>query len=162
MLVGCSVDFHIGSYDDEVYYDGSDLNIGVIGEIPDEDFDNVMFYSTDPESLKVEEFDAYFITAPYFDELSQSEWTPVFSSIHVPVFFMNVDSIDLVFQHEDLSYEQAEAYPATEHTTGFVHKDDGMLGWGYGEPSNSTNINDTPDWIYHSIFNDIEEFHHDY
>ncbi|SDN63309.1 hypothetical protein SAMN04488053_102288 [Alkalicoccus daliensis] len=137
-------------------YDGQPLNIGVIGEKPSKTFDNITFHTAEPESLKQEEFDTYFITEEYFADLSEEDWKPVFLNINTPVFFMNIDVQAFIYRVEEMHYEEASP-KATEHSQGFVRIEDNIRSWGYGDPMESTDVNETPDWIFNSIFRDVEE-----
>lgn len=137
-------------------YDGQPLSIGVIGEKPNKTYDNITFHTAEPDSLKQEEFDSYFITDDYFTELSKEDWEPVFMNINTPVFFMNLEVQAFIYRMEEMNYEETSP-KATEHTNGFVRTEDHIRSWGYGNPTESTDVNETPDWIFHSIFRDIEE-----
>ncbi len=136
-------------------YDGVPLNIGVIGEKPKRTFNNITIHSAEPDSLKQpEEYDAYFITDQYFGELSQADWKSVLMNIKTPVFFINLDVQAFIYRVEEMNYGDM-APPATEHSNGFVRTGDTFNMWGYAE---STDVNETSDWIFNSIFRDIEEY----
>nr|WP_106779231.1 hypothetical protein [Lysinibacillus timonensis] len=149
-LIGCSV-----GNDDT--YNGQSLHIGVIGESPNVNFNNITFHHTIPDLLYKEEYDAYFITEAYFEELSTDEWTSVFDKLHTPVFFINLDVQAFIYRIDGMDYDKTSP-KATEHTKGFVRVGDEFRGWAYGDPSGTTKQSDTPKWIYNAIFRDIEEF----
>jgi len=143
----------------EPEYDKRFLNIGVIGDVPNKSFTNVSFEKVEPTALKdtSAKYVAFFITDYYFDELSKEEWKPIFSKIPTPVFFINLDVEAFIYRVDGMTYENAPE--AKMHTKGFVSNADGSIqGWGYGNPSTSTNVNDTPESIFHLIFRDIEQF----
>ena len=135
------------------------LDIGIIGKMPKDSFENVTFHQTDPESLKKGEYDAYFVTDEYFQELSEDRWVAVFLELHKPVFFLNANLEPFIFRVKHMEYD--DGYPkATMNTEGFVKlKDkDSFKKWGYGEPSESTDIDDVPKWIFNEIFKDINDY----
>ncbi|RXJ04266.1 hypothetical protein DS745_02460 [Anaerobacillus alkaliphilus] len=141
-------------------YSGRTLDIGIIGELPNQSFDRVTFHKIKPASLELEEFDAYFITRDYFSEVSQEKWAPVFSSIGVPVFFIDSDIQDFVYRKENYSYADLERFPSFEHTTGFLVKEDNILKTGYGTRTEADTFEtETPAWIYDLIFKHIEEYY---
>lgn len=140
----------------KVEYNGRPLSIGVIGEKPSKAFDNITFHSAEPVSLEKEEYDAYFITEHYFEELSQGHWKPVFKNINTPVFFINNNVESFIYRVDGMYYQNSPQ--ATMHTNGFVRNGDEYQIWGYGTPSGNTDVNDTPEWIFNSIFIDIEKY----
>ena len=159
---GCSTNIIISNESDErkKKYDGQLLNIGVLGEKPNHNFDNIAFHMTTSDSLKQweqEKYDAYFVTEPYFKELSRNEWKSVFKNIRIPVFFINLNTEAFIYRAEDMHYNEYSP-KALSHTQGFVRTNNGYKHWEYGRPMESTNVNDTPEWVFHSIFKDIEEY----
>ncbi|MBU8907473.1 hypothetical protein [Desertibacillus haloalkaliphilus] len=156
-ISGCSINENTNESDErKAPYDGQLLNIGVIGEKPSKSFGNITFHSAEPDSLKQEEYDAYFITEQYFEDLSHEGWKSVFMSINTPVFFLNIDVQPFIYRTEGMKYEETSP-KATEHTSGFVITEDMIKMWGYGNPMDLTDVNRTPEWIFNSIFRDIEE-----
>lgn len=160
LLMGCTSEGGSGIVENVDSYKGQPLNIGVIGEKPKESFDKITFHNTNPDSLNNEEYDTYFITEEYFEELSTDEWTSVFEKIHTPVFFINLDVQAFIYRVNGMNYDETSP-KATENTQGFVRVGDEIKGWAYGDPSGTTSPNETPKWIYNAIFRDIEEFLHE-
>lgn len=163
ILVSCSNDKNeVDIQVDHEKYNGENLNIGVIGENIEKEFNKVEFKKTTVDSLKKnEEFDAFFITNELFEELSENRWTEVLGKIKTPIFFLNSNKESFIFRTMDMTYN-GNSPQNTSNTGGFVFSDmDGMqrfYTWGYGDPSESTDPNDVDDWIYHEIFKDIEDY----
>ncbi|UFT98337.1 hypothetical protein KO561_14150 [Radiobacillus kanasensis] len=143
----------------EEIYSGPALRIGVIGEKPKKNFPNVTFTSVESNSLKDPSYDAYFITNQYFEELSTDDWVPVFSTIQTPVFFVNLNAKSFIYKVEGMTYDPTNPQPeSNSHTEGFVHTGDQSKRFGYGDPTSSTNVEDTPDLIFYKIFKDIGQY----
>ncbi|WP_077588999.1 hypothetical protein [Planococcus lenghuensis] len=144
-------------------YDGSRLHIGVIGDMPAWSFSDVGFRSVTSDELRdnPKQYDAFFISAGYFDELSRNEWTEVFRNVETPVFFLNLDSAPEVFFTDGTDYGEAIS-EAVGNTVGFVtaggESGDIEQSWAYGNPTPSTDPNDVPEPVYHAIFHDIEDY----
>lgn len=140
-------------------YSGKPLRIAVVGEIPEVVFDHVTLNQVEAEALKdnPHEYDAFFITDEHFEELAADEWTDTFESMPVPVFFIGLDVQAFIFHENDMDYN-THRYEANSHTQGFVGEKAGGKSWGYGDPIESTDPDDTPKEIFALIFEDIEEF----
>ncbi|RSL30375.1 hypothetical protein D7Z54_26410 [Salibacterium salarium] len=159
LISGCSSDEKVDINDEtNATYDGTALTIGVIGEKLSKNVDNITFDSVEPSALKEEEdYDAYFITEPYFEELSRDSWVSVFSNSPIPVFFINLDVQAFIYRVEGMGYDDTSP-KATEHTKGFVRTGDTIKSWGYGDPSKATKVDTTPEWIFNEMYRDIENY----
>jgi len=89
IIAGCSIAFTSEGEGESLEIEEK-LDIGVVGDIPDYKNEKVDFTSVNPESLKEEEYNAYFVSDAYFEELASGDWYEVFTSISVPVFFINL------------------------------------------------------------------------
>lgn len=143
-------------------YEGRELTIGAIGELPDFSFDHVVFREAKPADLRENsgEYNAFFITEEYFKELSTDEWTAVFQSISTPVFFLNNNYNAVVFQSDGIDYREG-AWESTKNTEGFVGEAFGetdIMSWGYGSPTPSEAPADVPAHYFHLMFKDIEKY----
>jgi len=165
LLVACNDDKNVNQdqrNNTESEHSISELDIGVIGKTPENTFEKVTFSQVDPESLKKAEYDAYFVTDKYFQELSQDKWVSVFSDLYKPVFFLNSNIEPFIFRVEHMQYD--DGYPkATMNTGGFVKlKDqDGYKKWGYGDPDESTDVDHVSEWIFKEMFQDITDYLND-
>lgn len=140
-------------------YSGNPLSIGVIGEVPAFSSDRITFKSLEPNALKskTKEFDAVFVTDRYFEELSTDEWTSTFEDLQIPAFFLGLDVQAFIFYEDGMEYNSL-AYEANSHTQGIANSDAGRKSWEYGDPMASTDPKDTPEEIFHLIFEDIEKY----
>ncbi len=140
-------------------YTGKPLRIAIIGEMPKVTSDRVTFKQVETAALQnnPQEYDAFFVTEEYFEELSSDLWTNTFENIPVPIFFIGLDVQAFVYYKEDMDYN-ADRYEATSHTQGFVREKTSRKSWGYGDPLKSTDPADTPKEIFALIFKGIEEF----
>ncbi|WP_280771690.1 hypothetical protein [Salipaludibacillus daqingensis] len=158
IMAGCSISFTSEDKREGINLEIEEgLSIGVVGDIPDYENDKVDFTSVNPESLKEEEYDAYFVTDAYFEELASGEWYDVFTSISVPVFFINTNKELIIFLHEDFNY--GTGFEATSHSTGLANDNEKRHRWGFGAPDQSTDVNDTPDIIFELILKTIVEYY---
>lgn len=141
-------------------YNGKKLNIGVIGSL-NREFKNVTLHKEIPVSLRDKRtpYDAFFITEEFFNELSKDKWSPVFAASNTPVFFIASEYDPFLFKMDGMDYS-AFSPSATEAVSGFAldpdADDQAMQGWGYGKPGQSKEK--LPDWIFYSMFRDIESY----
>lgn len=140
-------------------YSGKPLRIGIIGEKPIYAFDQISFHEVEPDSLKQNsaDYDAFFITDRYFEALSTDEWTETFTNIRTPVFFIGLD-VQAFIYHTDNSDYGSGTHKANSHTQGFVGEGTGGTTWGYGDPTGSTDPEETPEKLFSLIFHDIEAY----
>lgn len=145
-------------------YDGADLEIAIIGELPSSKFQNITFDAVNPESLvnNPKHYDAYFVTERYFEELATDEWTRTFKNMQVPVFFLGLDVQAFIFFEDNMDYND-QASPATSQVQGFVQVTDNgeetMKTWDIGDSASSTELADIADKTYIILFNEIEKFY---
>ncbi|GEL07115.1 hypothetical protein [Salisediminibacterium halotolerans] len=158
-VAGCSND----NNESNASYDGEHLDIGLFGDTPgDVSNEKVTFHSTDDlENLFQQDYEAFFVTDQYFEEFSTEEWAPFIEELDVPVFFLNLDEPTFIFTEENYEYGDHD-FESSTHAEGIVVGDDGetALSWGYGDGArlDTTNPRDIPNWVFDSIYKDIEEY----
>jgi hypothetical protein len=144
-------------------YNGSDLNIGVVGELPELEVDNVHFtriyfneLENDVDAIS-EKFDSIFIMEDSLSEASQSQYAKVYSSLTIPTFFIKSKKSFIPFIVEDLVYEEVEFVKDLTYATGYLKiSENEQKSWGFGlynDVENEKNIKD----VYNRIFKTINE-----
>lgn len=84
LLTGCSAQPELEPYE------GRDLSIAVVGEAPDVEeqqveFDEISFDEFEETTLW--KYDAVFIMEEHLAEAAESEYTSVYTGVHIPFFF---------------------------------------------------------------------------
>ncbi|QKS69905.1 hypothetical protein FLK61_24295 [Paenalkalicoccus suaedae] len=132
------------------------LTIGVVGEIPEYDNTIIDFVQVDPDALRDQQYDGYFVTDDYFEELASAEWQPVITSLTVPTFFINSNSPIQAFTDASVAY--STNFEPTGHSIGLVFGEKEELEWSIGEPAASSDVNDTPPIVLDLILERIVEY----
>ncbi|MUK87852.1 hypothetical protein GMD78_05495 [Ornithinibacillus sp. L9] len=157
-LIGCNAE---NEYETPVY-EGSDLDIGVIGEKPDVREENVHFQSITFDELESNvkdisvELDAVFIMKEYLEQAGENKYAKVYSESNIPFFFIESKKAYVPFINDDITYEEFPDVDDQMYATGIISKgEDEFQGWGFGlynDTENETNIRST----YSNIFEKIE------
>ncbi|WP_236035269.1 amino acid oxidase [Alkalihalobacterium elongatum] len=153
-LVACS--------NNEVKYDGTLLNIAVVGGIPEIENEKILFEIISLEKLSGDisdvsaSFDAIMITPTKFEVASDDQFAEVYKSLEIPTIFFNAEKSHYPFVTEGLTYD---TYPFDSlnngsHTTIYLNdvkenKDD---AWFYYLESEKD-----LDILYTDVFKQIEK-----
>ncbi|ACD22483.1 MULTISPECIES: hypothetical protein [unclassified Clostridium] len=142
-------------------YTGENLNVGVIGEIPEIREDNVIFNKITFKDLEekntLSKYDAIFITKDNLIEASEGKYSSIYKEGIVPFFFIESTKGDIPFIYEELSYEEVpqQGNPPF-YAVGIYIKDSKLSSIEYGlynDIKNKKNIED----VYSRIFKTISE-----
>ncbi|MBN1068611.1 transcription elongation factor GreAB [Clostridium botulinum] len=141
-------------------YTGENLNVGVIGEIPEVREDNVAFNKItfkDLEENILSKYDAIFITKDNLIEASEGKYSSIYKEGIVPFFFIEATKGDIPFIYEELSYEEVPQQGNPPFYAVGIYKKDSKLSsieYGlYNDTENKKNIED----VYSRIFTTISE-----
>lgn len=142
-------------------YSGENLNIGVIGEIPNVRegiirFENIEFNDLEKDNV-LSKYDAVFITEDNLLEASKKEYAHVYNECVVPFFFIESTKGSVPFINEDLSYEDV---PQSSNPPAYVagvlkdNKELSFVEYGlYNDTENAKSIED----VYSRIFTTISQ-----
>lgn len=123
-------------------YDGRELNIGILGELPKIREDQINFTKVQLLDLEKSDlsaiYDAIFIVQDSMPEGTQTKYINYCKNSKIPFFFIGM---------ERLGNDQTYA-------TGFIYKDNKSISWTYGFPENVVNDKNIKD-VYTKIFQDI-------
>lgn len=158
-LAGCGSD--ISTEVKASSYDGTYLNIGVIGEQPDLHENNVKFSTLSFEELEdtnrvSSKFDAVFITKDKLKQADEEKYVKVYQKLDVPTFFLETTKGFLPFVVEDLTYANANELEHS-YASGYLQgKKDHYRYWEYGLNNDQKNNQIIKD-VYSQIFKTIAE-----
>lgn len=151
-LTGCSVP----NVDKTEKYEGEDLRIGIVGNIPEIRESQVEFEKIDFNFLKADDldskYDAIFITKENLSEASNSEYVPIYKKSEIPFYFIDSDKSHVNFIMEDLSYEDEPDSEDGMYITGLFYIKDKY--WRYGL-HNDTKSEINIKGVYSRVFEDI-------
>lgn len=117
-------------------YNGSELDIGVVGEVPDNMLEvgnhNLMITSMSTmEEVRDNHqlFDAVMITPGAFNEASEDEYVNVFQQSEVPIIFYDSEKRHFPFVTEGMTYETAtwDSLDNGSHTTMYLNDAEGNM-----------------------------------
>ncbi|TKD70783.1 hypothetical protein [Pseudalkalibacillus hwajinpoensis] len=158
-LLGCSTETTDST--DYIEYDGSDLEVAVIGDIPNLNeekvkFTNITFEEMEKLKPKPEEIDAVIITKENLIKASQGKYAKVYKNTNIPFFFIESSKSYVPFVYEKYSYEKYPEVDSLIYATGvYFHKEE-LTHWGYGlynDKLNDENIRN----VYIRIFSTIDD-----
>src|SRR5699024_3274014 len=93
---------------DSPLYEGEELTIGVVGEVPKVREENIIFKNITLEDLKQEnipsELNAVFIMKEHFTEASQAPFAKVYKDSGIPFFFIESKKSYIPFIDEETDY----------------------------------------------------------
>ncbi|HEY5584924.1 MAG TPA: hypothetical protein VIK78_10585 [Ruminiclostridium sp.] len=124
-------------------YDGRALSIGIIGEVPKVQEEQIKFTTiqfSDLENGSVSQYDAIFIIEDNMKDGTQVKYTTFCKDYQIPFFFSKM---------ERLGDNQTFA-------TGFLDKPNMQVSWSYGLPNNIENEKNIKD-IFSQIFETISQ-----
>lgn len=152
-LTGCSVESNV---DPTEKYEGEELRIGIIGNIPEIRETQVEFEKIDLEFLKEDYFDskydAIFITNENLSEASNAEYASIYKTSKIPFYFIGNEKSHVNFIKEDLSYEDEPDANDGMYVTGLFYIEDEYWGYGlYNNTESDANIKA----IFSKVFEDI-------
>ncbi|WP_426355162.1 hypothetical protein [Exiguobacterium sp. R-39] len=158
-LAGCGSD--ISKEVKASSYDGTYLNIGVIGEQPDLQEKNVKFSTLSFEELEdtnrvSSKFDAVFITKDILKQADEEKYIKVYRKLDVPIFFLETTKGFLPFVFENLTYDNASEVNDAYASGYLLEKKDSYRYWEYGLNNNQKNDKNVKD-VYSRIFETIAE-----
>ena len=121
ILVGCS--------NKEVKYDGSLLNIAVIGDVPELNQENIRFEAVTLDLLRKDaehissEFDTVMITPVMFEEASDDSMVDVYKNLEMPIIFFNSEKRHFPFTRTGATYKTAhwDSLNDGSHTTIYLY-----------------------------------------
>lgn len=142
-------------------YNGEDLTIGVIGEIPEVREENITFkkitFQDLEETKKLNHYDAIFITKENLEEASNNKYASIYKECIIPFFFIENIKGHLPFVDENFSYEDAsQAGNLPVYATGILRNNNELIYNGYGlydDIESKENI----EAVYSIIFKDISD-----
>lgn len=158
LLVGCS---NNQVKNNQKLYEGKELNIGVVGEIPQVREDNVKFIQIEISDLEKENlntnYDAIFINRDYHSQVAEAKYVQIYMDTKIPFFFIESKKAIVGFALEEISYDQAPDYLNNEFACGlmFVNNDE-YKSWDYGLYNNTYNEDNVKE-AYSRIFQTISE-----
>ncbi|MGM7684795.1 hypothetical protein ACSVDA_22045 [Cytobacillus sp. Hm23] len=138
-LFGC-----VGNSEEKTpVYNGTHLQIGVVGNEKLPQFVNVAYSSIELESLvdDNENYDGLFITPDAFSEADKEKYVSFFNSISYPVYFFNIQGYKYnAFVKENVSLKITET-KNSPYVQGFKNKGDGeRTTWGFYLEESGENI----------------------
>ncbi|TFD94545.1 hypothetical protein E2491_12910 [Jeotgalibacillus sp. R-1-5s-1] len=141
-------------------YDGSELNIGVIGEAPAVNEEQVYFDEISFDVLNGEidhGYDAIFVMPENLKKASEIQYADIFSTTETPVFFISAKS-HIPFTIAETTYsDQWQWSPGNSYSVGVVKQENDLfrsIGYGlYNEKETKENINE----MYSRIFEKVED-----
>jgi len=123
-------------------YDGRNLNIGIIGDIPKVREKQIKFTEIQFSDLGKERvnLDAIFIVEKNMSQNTLTKYTSFSKDLKLPFFFIN-------FKYDDYNKTYA---------TGYIYTDGGYKSWSYNLQNNIENEKNIK-LIYSQIFKDISK-----
>lgn len=141
-------------------YDGRNLSIGIIGEIPKVREKQVKFTKIQFSDLEREQFDstydAIFITKENLSEAAQAKYANIYKKSNIPIFFIQTKKSFPPFTLEELSYEDAADSKDLTYATGILSNGDNVTAWRYGLYNDIENV-DNIKVVFTNIFQTISE-----
>lgn len=141
-------------------YNGKNLTIAVIGEVPNVREDIIEFNKIEFDDLEEDissKYDAVFITKDNLLEASQSKYASLYKECKIPIFFIESKKGHIPFTNEELSYEDVpQLSNPPSYVVGLFNNNDELIYKEYGlynDVENQKNIED----VYSRMFNDISD-----
>ncbi len=121
---------------DKELYEGKALSIGVLGNIPEANENQISFQEIEFEQFTIKEirkFDAVLIMSESLSTAAEKQYTKVFTDSNIPFFFLNSNKGAYPFIDENLEYEEAREIPYHDYyATGYLATVDGEeMTWTY-------------------------------
>jgi hypothetical protein len=141
-------------------YDGRNLTIGIIGEIPKVREKQVKFTKIQFSDIQKEKFDsnydAIFITKENLPEAAKAKYSSVYKKSNIPFFFIQTEKGFTPFTIEELSYEDAADSKDLTYVTGIFSNEGNVQNVKYGlynDKENKENIKA----VFTNVFQTISE-----
>lgn len=135
-----------------------ELRIGVIGNQPDVNENNVSFVDIELTDLKKEQelssLNAIFIMKDHLSEAADSQYASVYKKLKIPTFFIESTKGYVPFVTEDLTYEGAPDMDNTSYATGFLNTGKVYNYWEYNLNNDKLNDKNIKE-VYNNIFDTI-------
>ncbi|TLS36441.1 hypothetical protein [Pseudalkalibacillus caeni] len=156
LMTGC-----VSDEVDSPIYSGKNLNIGVIGKVPEVREQNVSFTNIEFEDLKTDldktssDLDAIFIMKDHLSQAAESQYANIYKSLSIPTFFFETNKGYLPFVNKDMTYENSPKIRELTYATGYLQKEENAKYWAYGlynDVVNETNVED----VYTRVFTTID------
>jgi hypothetical protein len=140
-------------------YEGKELNIAVIGELPEVEEEQVRFNKISFDELANEElgtYDAIFITEENLPKAAKSQYADVYLNSTIPFFFIGTDNF-VPFTEKDLEYDKTSNWDGS-YAVGVLtsQEDESLKNWGFGLYNDKKTDEHIKD-VYSRIFMTIEE-----
>ncbi|MDD4564131.1 MAG: transcription elongation factor GreAB [Eubacteriales bacterium] len=155
LLTGCSA---ANILDKTEKYEGEELRIGIVGNIPEiresqVKFEEIDFGFLNDDSLD-SKYDAIFITKENLSEASDAEYVSIYKKSEIPFYFIDNEKSHVNFIKEDLAYEDEPAWEDGAYITGLLYTKNKYWGYGlYNDTESEINIKG----VYSRVFEDISE-----
>ncbi|MBK1813020.1 transcription elongation factor GreAB [Clostridium sp. YIM B02505] len=141
-------------------YDGRNLTIGIIGDIPKVREKQVKFTKIQFSDIEKEKFDtgydAIFITKENLSEAAKAKYAPIYKKSNIPFFFIQTEKSFIPFTLEELSYEDAADSKDQTYITGIVRNGDNITAHKYGLYNDIEN-EDNIKVVFTNVFQTISE-----
>lgn len=164
-LTGCS----FSSTNQSQPYNGAPLTIGTTGIAPEVTESSIRFIRINLKDIEtknpiLDELDAIFITADYFEEGSTAEYDHAYKELSLPIFFIESQKAHVPFTDERLTYETTSNFPEEQapYISGIYYSDDADRFRSYGV--SLTNVGAEEQKIqeaYTAVFKLIDELIHE-
>lgn len=120
----------------ESLYQGEDLSIGVLGNRPEINEEQINFRVISFKEFTIEEirsFDAIFIMKENLSTAAEKQYTNIFTDSNIPFFFINSNKGAYPFIDENLEYNEAREIPYHDYfATGYLFTPEGAeMTWTY-------------------------------
>lgn len=140
-------------------YEGKHLIIGMVGEVPELNKQNVSFKPLSFSELKElrasSDFDAVIITKENLLEADDPAYSGIYKTSGIPFFFMESTKSYLPFVYDDLTYDDVPDLPAYSYATGYFQEGDQVQFWGFGLYNDELSKFSIED-VYTQIFETVE------
>lgn len=119
-------------------YNGSNLKIGIIGDLPKVREAQIEFakitFETLQETDKINnQFDAVFIMKNNLSEAAKAPYSKLYKQIRIPIYFMEGDKNYLPYINDDIEYEDKRSACAQPvHAVGIWYAPSGLQTWTCG------------------------------
>lgn len=166
VLVIFLIGFTVTIKDDETMifkiYQGRDLNVAIVGDVPNVLESNVYFQQielADLLDMDFSSFDGIFITEDHLRDASNPKYTSTYHKIEKPIFFVGSSS-HLPFLYEEIGFDDVTLNDSY-YATAIKIVDEKVMYRGYGlynDDYNQRHIQDVFSRMFESINKDFSTF----
>ena len=140
-------------------YEGTPLQIAVVGEPPEVKEEQVKFTKISFDKMTNKElnsFDAVFIREDNLVEAAEDQYTDVYLDATIPFFFIGTDNF-IPFVEKDMEYDKSMNWSSgISYAVGILIQDDALKKWEYGLYNDEQKEEHIKD-VYSRIFKTIDE-----